>query len=151
MLILTPADYDAAWAYLNQFDELVFDTEASGLTWKDRICSVQLGRRGRYFYYPFRHLAGRNLPLGYLRDIAKRLERFTLIGHNVDFDRVMLMKEGFTRRIEHPFRCTMLDAHLLDEQAPSYKLEDLCDRYLPRHPKGTHAWAEIELERRVRA
>jgi len=134
-LVSTHEQYDAAVRHL-QLDgrPITVDVETNGLWWRrDHVVSVQIGTQaGDVYYFPFRHGAGPNLPAKLLRQLATevlRPDRLQIYHHGA-FDMKMLVREGYT--LPTVWRDTLLEAHLLNELEPSYKLETLSAKYLQR-------------------
>ena len=115
------------------------DTETTGLDAfgrpdrvRDHVIGVAIDTGAEAYYLPFRHEQGANLPesllspdgfLGrYLSD-----EHRTYLGYNYGFDLHMLAAEGI--RIPPKFEDAMLALHLVNENEPSFKLKEVCDRY----------------------
>lgn len=115
------------------------DTETTGLDAfgrpgraRDRVIGVAIDTGTEAYYLPFRHEQGTNLPeellgpdgfLGrYLAD-----EHRTFLGFNYGFDLHMLAAEGIG--VPPKFEDAMLALHLVNENEPSFKLKEVCDRY----------------------
>lgn len=115
------------------------DTETTGLDAfgrpgraRDRVIGVAIDTGQEAYYLPFRHEQGTNLPeellgpdgfLGrYLAD-----EHRTYLGFNYGFDLHMLAAEGIG--VPPKFEDAMLALHLVNENEPSFKLKEVCDRY----------------------
>lgn len=115
------------------------DTETTGLDAfgspgraRDHVIGISVDTGAEAYYFPFRHGQGTNLPcslLGpggffgrYLSD-----EHRTYLGYNYGFDLHMLAAEGIA--VPPKFEDAMLALHLINENEPSFKLKEVCDRY----------------------
>lgn len=130
--LVTESNYEMAVRDLNRHDDLVHDTETTGLQWArgDEVCGVGLMSGENPYYFPFRHEPGGNLPLPLLKDLCERVlrpERLQL-GFNLKFDLHMMRKEGM--RIPYKIRDSQISAHALNENEPSFKMESLAAKYL---------------------
>lgn len=134
-LVTTPAQFNKAIAHINQYEELVIDTETNGLDWaKDHhVVGVPVLAGDKTFYFSFRHGEGPNLDEKYLKQLATEVFTPDRIqgGFNYSFDEKMLAKEG-----KLPAKRTwdsILSAHLLNENEESFKMESLGTKYLDDH------------------
>lgn len=122
------------------------DTETTGLDAfgrpgraRDHVIGISIDTGTEAYYFPFRHGNGQSVPatapnlpcslLGpdgffgrYLSD-----EHRTYLGYNYGFDLHMLAAEGI--EIPPKFEDAMLALHLINENEPSFKLKEVCDRY----------------------
>lgn len=85
-----------------------FDTETTGtevhMFGKDHMVGIILGHDMRTStYFPFRHTGDFNLPMDFLPELMKYTLRFQdkMVGHNVKFDRQVMLKEGYDLRIKY--------------------------------------------------
>ena len=93
---------------------------------------VSLSTGTRSVYFPFRHETD-NLSksvLGKIEDIFnhRKSEGKALVFHNAKFDLVALNSLGIP--YNGRFYCTLLMAHMIDENLPSKKLDDLSKKFL---------------------
>lgn len=118
------------------------DTETTGLDAfgrpyrkRDCIIGISIDTGQEAYYFPFRHYGGEDwqqlpeklLEPGeffnrYLSDVHR-----TYLGFNYGFDLHMLAAEGV--KIPPKFEDAMLALHLVNENEPSFKLKEICDRY----------------------
>lgn len=126
---------------INDASAVVDDVETTGVNpWEgDCVAGVALiiPPHKTAFYLPFRHGQGFNLPEEWLQGpLVKALSRPDLvhIGHNYKFDTTMQWLEG----MEYPgiVEDTMLGAHLMNENEPSFKLERLAGRYTDKNGRA---------------
>ena len=115
------------------------DTETTGLDAfgrpgrdRDRVIGISVDTGAEAYYLPFRHEQGTNLPEGLLGPdgfLGRYLsdEHRTYLGFNYGFDLHMLAAEGIA--IPTKFEDAMLALHLVNENEPSFKLKEVCDRY----------------------
>lgn len=112
------------------------DTETTGLNIfgttakeRDRVIGISIDDGRDAYYFPFRHLQGRNLPeecWGFFRKYLANPHR-TYGGWNYKFDQHMLYHEGVPYSLN--FEDAMLALHLINENEPNFKLKDFADRY----------------------
>lgn len=131
-MLVTEANYEQSIAALTQGGEIVCDTETTGLDWrnKDRVCGVCLLAGEKSFYFPFRHEEGANLPERKLPDLVSRIlppDRHS-VWYHYSFDYKMLFKEGMSE--PHTIDDSLLGAHVLNENEPSFKMENICTKYI---------------------
>lgn len=81
------------------------------------------------YYFPFRHMQGKNLPMGCMEFFQNYLSNpnRTYGGFNYGFDVHMMATDGI--EIAPNFEDAMLAVHLLNENEESFKLKEICDRY----------------------
>lgn len=112
------------------------DTETNGLnsfgtvsTDPHRIIGISIDDGTEAWYFPFRHLTGRNLPMGCMEFFHSYLSNPDRVygGFNYKFDQLMMHKDGIP--IAKNIEDAMLGVQLLNENEPNFKLKDLCDRY----------------------
>ena len=144
---------DAVADLCSSSSRLTWDTETEGLDWnRDKVCSVQVlaDNSDTVYYFPFRHKEGVNLPEGLLLDLYDRVlvpER-EQVGHNLGFDAKTSKKDGYRLANEGCYHDTLLDAHLLNENEPSFKLENLAERYVaPGADAAEETLLDLLLER----
>jgi len=123
---------------------LVFDCETSGLSafHGDRMCGFAIGPYDYdvSYYIPIRHFPNQaiiiddnfiNLPP---ENIFSWLKQFTnnpelsWVGHNLKFDLTMLRADGI--EISGSLLDTMILAHIINGDEPSYSLDSLTKKYL---------------------
>lgn len=122
-----------------QGQHLAVDTETTGLLMRDgrdhmqglSICYKE-GSRYYGFYFPFRHQFGENYPKELLFELRDLIESApTLTFHNAKFDIVVLSTVGIKVKTGQ-WICTMMMAHLINENFPRSKSLDNCAKaYLP--------------------
>lgn len=131
MLIDSEQSAKLAIARLTGDDRIVMDTETTGKDWRrDHIVSVQLLGDGDPYYFPFRHGEGYNLPLSVLGKLFSDVlvpER-PQMGFNYGFDIKICRKDGMRAPLD--IWDPMLAAHQMNENEDSFKLKDLCVKYL---------------------
>lgn len=131
-LVNTPEKYESAVSYINEHSEIVNDTETDGLDWvkENQVVGVSTLAGERSFYFPFRHKDGVNLPENLLADYCERVLRPDRPhgGFNYSFDVKMLSKEGMCMPTD--MWDSILSAHMLNENEPSFKMENLAAKYL---------------------
>lgn len=115
------------------------DTETTGLDafgrpgrTRDHVIGISTDTGTEAYYFPFRHEPGLNLPQtlldpdGFFGRYLSDPHR-TYLGFNYGFDLHMLAAEGIS--IPPKFEDAMLALHLVNENEPSFKLKEVCDRY----------------------
>ena len=122
-------------ALLSCMDPCV-DTETTGLCIfgnakhkQDRVIGIAVDIGEEAYYFPFRHTKGTNLPMEcmvFFRDYLSNPHR-TYGGFNYSFDEHMLATDFV--RLAPNFEDAMLAVHLLNENEPSFRLKEICDRY----------------------
>lgn len=136
MLINTPEMLDRVKPLLLSCTDPCVDTETTGLCIfgnakrkQDKVIGIAIDHGKDAYYFPFRHLQGTNLPMecmeffrGYLSDPHR-----TYGGFNYSFDEHVMATDGITPAPN--FEDAMLAIHLLNENEPSFKLKEICDRY----------------------
>ena len=151
MLVETSEEYNRVLELLQEEPIIAIDTETNGLQpyHGNQIIGVSLyfpnAKEG--YYLPFRHEKGNNLPIECLEDLRRYYPVLgkTYVGHNIKFDLHMLNVDGFSRpdQVED----TMLAAHILNENEPTFALKKLAVKYLG-------AWAgegETDLQQQAEA
>lgn len=115
------------------------DTETTGLDAfgrpgrsRDWIIGISIDTGTEAYYFPFRHRQGSSLPDEMLAPggfFARYLadKHRTYLGFNYGFDLHMLAAEGVG--VPPKFEDAMLALHLINENEPSFKLKEVCDRY----------------------
>ena len=112
------------------------DTETTGLSIfgnktrkKDQVIGISIDDGRDAYYFPFRHLTGRNLPMEameffryYLSDSNR-----TYGGWNYNYDLHMMAFDGI--EIAPNFEDGQFALHLINENEPNFKLKDTSDRY----------------------
>lgn len=115
----------------------------------DRVIGVAVDTGREAYYLPLSHSSGRNLPssdvLPFLRAYLSDPHR-TYLGFNYGFD-VHIMERDLGIPIPEHFEDAMLALHLVNENEPSFKLKEVCDRY----GIGDGSLQESVLEDRVLA
>jgi len=107
----------------------VFESAAHA---QDRVIGIAVEAGGEAYYFPFRHSAGRNLPkscIPFFRRYLSNPDR-TYLGYNYGFDlHVMRNDPDLAVPFAPRFEDAMLALHLINENEPSFKLKEVCDRY----------------------
>ena len=112
------------------------DTETTGLSIfgnvkrkRDVVIGISIDTGSDAYYFPFRHTGGRNLPMECMEFFRQYLSNpnRTYGGFNYNYDLHMMSFDGI--RIAPNFEDAMLAVHLLNENEPSFKLKEICDRY----------------------
>lgn len=135
-IVTTREQYNRVRAEVLSTSIVCVDTETTGLDHtSDLICGVciYLPLLGKAYYLPFRHGEGDNLPEELLKDIGDILHsRPHVIGYNYQYDVKMWKADG----VEMPDRYhdPILAAQLVNENEPSFKMEELIRRYID--PEG---------------
>lgn len=145
-MLVTEGDFARVVERIMRGPEIYSDTETTGLNpyGGDRIIGIsltnaELAPNGQACYFPFRHSAGTNLPIGYLHRLIRAMEEKTQIGWNYPFDVRFLWKDGMRKSIK--IRDCMLDHHLLNENARSFALKTLAINFVG--PKAADADKEL--------
>lgn len=113
------------------------DTETTGLNIfgnssreADRVIGISIDDGKDAYYFPFRHMQGKNLPtscLDFFRAYLSDPNR-TYGGHNYNFDEHMMWAS-----LDIPpapnFEDSMLAIHLYNENEKTFKLKELADKY----------------------
>ena len=125
-----------------QADIVAVDTETTGFGIRDgtdHAYGVSLSARNKKgtlysAYYPIRHrLAGGDLdPDNMTEEVYKQVKEVVenaplVVFHNAKFDLVSLETLDIYRRLD--FVCTLILAHLIDENRPASKSLDNCTKY----------------------
>lgn len=135
MLIDTQEAFEAALEQIKSTPGQIFvDCETTGLKpfLGDRLVGIALLMDQRpevKFYFTFRHSNCLNLNTDSLNQLLQFLPSRTLINHNMKFDLLMLHCDGM--QLPKRAYCTMLAAHLLDENGP-LGLKELADKLIDR-------------------
>lgn len=148
-MLVTEDTYDKALADLTRGGEITCDTETNGVDWtQDHVVGIGLLAGDTPYYFPFRHAEGSNLPESKIVDLCERAlppERHQ-VGYHYSFDIKMLHKEGM--QLPRSIEDSMLDAHLLNENEGSFKMENVCTRYIdPNAYKEEEALTDMLVER----
>lgn len=137
-MLINPQRFDKACEILAQADVIAIDTETYWVkNWDDRRMiglSVYCKWGEKYFngYFPFRHAHDRALFPDYdnlsdrdFKELSEAINRpdCTHLYHNAKFDINILRHEGL--HIISPFYCTMIMAHMIDENTDK-SLASLC-------------------------
>lgn len=137
MLVDTAHKFNKVLPDLLACPDPVVDTETTGLNpWgsethsPDRIIGLSIDTRRNAYYFPYRHKVGKNLnpkTMEFFRGYLGNRDR-VIGGHNYKFDMHMLYMDGvpYNPHIED----SILSAHLLNENEPSFKLKELGDKYI---------------------
>lgn len=114
----------------------VVDTETTGLSifgnnerTQDHIIGISIDIGPEAYYFPFRHMQGKNLPMEcmeFFRPYLSNPNR-TYGGWNYGFDLHMMAIDGIP--MAPNFEDAMLAIHLLNENEPNFRLKDISDRY----------------------
>lgn len=134
---------------------LFVDTETNGEDIRDGrgyltgiSIAGQVGREIKAAYFPFRHGTGGNLP-DHVKDALSDLLTLPMPKgtHNTKFDIVSLRTIGI--QIKGPVYCTMVLAHLLNENRPfSYSLNSVAAWYLGKEAENQKEISE-ELKKAI--
>lgn len=136
MLINTPEMLEGVKPMLLSCTDPCVDTETTGLSIfgnakrkQDKVIGISVDVGEDAYYFPFRHLKGTNLPLECMEFFAGYLSNpnRTYGGFNYSFDEHMMATDGIEPAPN--FEDAMLAVHLLNENEPSFKLKEICDRY----------------------
>lgn len=112
------------------------DTETTGLSIygnvereRDRVIGIAIDDGFDAYYFPFRHLQGRNLPMECMEFFQQYLANHhrTYGGWNYGYDMHMMAFDGI--EIVPNFEDAMLALHLVNENEPDFKLKSVADRY----------------------
>lgn len=127
-------------------DEIGVDTETSGLNLRnnvDYLMGFCVSVPGMKAYLPFRHKRG-NLPMRYLPHLEQVLQTKDLIWHNRKFDMHSCKTIGIDPlQFKGKQYCTMIIAHLIDEEMYSKELDFLANKFL----KGEHKYKSSEIHK----
>lgn len=136
MLIDTPELLESIKPSLLACTDPCVDTETTGLSIfgnaerkRDVVIGISIDDGKDAYYFPFRHMNGRNLPeecMGFFREYLSDEHR-TYGGWNYNYDLHMMAFDGI--RIAPNFEDAMLAVHLLNENEPDFKLKATSDRY----------------------
>lgn len=136
MLIDTPEKLEKIKPDLLACTDPCVDTETTGLSIygnakraRDKVIGISIDIGNEAYYFPFRHLQGTNLPMEsmeFFRNYLSNPHR-TYGGFNYSYD--LHMMEFDDIKIAPNFEDAMLGIHLLNENEPSFKLKEICDRY----------------------
>lgn len=117
-------------------DDLAVDTETSGLNVRngvDYLIGICIDTGRTSLYLPFRHAQGQNLDRKWLTHIETILQKKDLIWHNQKFDYHSLKTIGIDPlKFRGKQYCTLLLAHLNNEEMFSFELDFLCKWYLKK-------------------
>lgn len=136
MLINTIQAFDALKPVLLACMDPCVDTETTGLCIfgnikreQDKVIGIAVDIESEAYYFPFRHAQGTNLPMECMEFFCKYLSdpHRTYGGFNYGFDEHMMSSDGIAPAPN--FEDAMLAVHLLNENEPSFKLKEICDRY----------------------
>ena len=112
------------------------DTETTGLSIygnlerdRDKVIGIAIDDGFNAYYFPFRHLQGRNLPMECMEFFQHYLANHhrTYGGWNYGYDMHMMAFDGID--IVPNFEDAMLALHLVNENEPDFKLKSVADRY----------------------
>lgn len=113
------------------------DVETTGLSIfgsasreRDHVIGVAVDTGREAYYLPFRHSNGTNLPWNAVPFLIKYLSdpHRTYLGYNYGYDLHMMERDLHIPMPDH-FEDAMLALHLVNENEPSFKLKEVCDRY----------------------
>lgn len=141
-VITSKKDVARAIKTLQKSKMIGLDTETTGLDWwRCGLTGISAATMTEAFYFPFGHmhyaddaLTGDNLPQSELRTLREGLQGLTHVGANLNFDRHILKRRGWTcgeRKV--PYHDVTLAAYALDENLTKngqLKLEALAERFL---------------------
>ena len=136
MLIDTPELLESIKPSLLACTDPCVDTETTGLSIfgnaerkRDVVIGISIDDGKDAYYFPFRHMNGRNLPeecMAFFREYLSDEHR-TYGGWNYNYDLHMMAFDGI--RIAPNFEDAMLAVHLLNENEPDFRLKSTSDRY----------------------
>ena len=136
MLIDTPELLEEVKPKLLACTDPCVDTETTGLCIfgnsqrkQDKVIGIAIDIGSDAYYFPFRHMQGKNLPMECMEFFQNYLSNpnRTYGGFNYGFDVHMMATDGI--EIAPNFEDAMLAVHLLNENEESFKLKEICDRY----------------------
>lgn len=134
-------DPDLMLRFVRELPVITYDTETTGLEWKDRICGYVVSDDDTSLYTPVRHEAGGNIPNveEFERELALAFADrarfgYRTIGHHLGFDLRMSLKHGIV--LGGKLEDTMINESLIDDLTNGYGLDDLGVRYKVRLKKG---------------
>lgn len=136
MLVNTVEEFDKVKPLLLACTDPVVDTETTGLCIfgnttrpQDKVIGIAVDDGREAYYFPFRHLQGVNLPMECMEFFRRYLSdpHRTYGGFNYGYDEHMMAGDGVG--FAPNFEDAMLAVHLLNENEPSFKLKEICDRY----------------------
>lgn len=134
MLIDNQLDFDAALSKIQSIPgKIVVDCETTGLKpfLGDRLVGIAVLMHQQpdvKYYFTFRHANCANLTKDSLSKLFAVLSSRALINHNIKFDLHFMHVDGLT--LPETIYDTMLSAHLLNENEPSFALKTLADKYI---------------------
>lgn len=141
-LVDNEADFRSLIRFIRLATDVVVDTETTGLyAWRGhRIAGVSIGIEHSCWYVPFRHGGATNMPISHLDELLRNLHGRQLTFHNAKFDIKMMAADGMV--VPHPglIRDTMLAAYVMNENEPSFKLENLAARYIDPAAHDGEQW-----------
>ena len=136
MLIDTPEKLESVKPDLLSCTDPCVDTETTGLSIfgnaervRDKVIGISIDTGREAYYFPFRHMHGKNLPIEsmeFFRDYLSDPHR-TYGGWNYGYDLHMMAFDGI--EIAQNFEDMMLAVHLLNENERTFKLKELSDQY----------------------
>lgn len=136
MVIDTPELLESIKPNLLSCTDPAVDTETTGLSIfgnktrkRDKVIGIAIDDGKDAYYFPFRHLQGKNLPMECMRFFQSYLsdQHRTYIGWNYGYDEHMMAFDGI--EIAPNFEDVMLGVQLINENEPNFKLKDISDRY----------------------
>jgi DNA polymerase-1 len=114
---------------------IAVDTETTGVdVYKDKMVGLSFTapKQDKHYYIPIRHITGETqLPVDtVVNAIRKILENSNIekVFHNAIFDLHIFRGEGL--EVEGKVHDTLVIAHLMNENEPSFRLKDLAPKYL---------------------
>lgn len=155
VLVETRWEFDRALERISGFSTIYVDLETSGLRpfGGDTITGVALLIGATAYYFPFRHLAGDNLPISWLPELWHALAgAHVLVGWNFKFDLNFMLHEGYDTLSNYPPQTTrdvMIALHLLDEnrydKGANYKLKDAAAMFIDAAAADSDKGLQVEL------
>lgn len=113
---------------------IAFDTETTGLEYKDVVCGWVITNYEHSVYVPVRHEGGGNITQvpEWEASLAKAFHNRSLmgrptVGHHLGFDLRMALKHGV--RLWHPLEDTMINQALIYDLTKGYSLDECAKRY----------------------
>lgn len=136
MLVNTVEQFEAIKPLLLACMNPCVDTETTGLSIfgnakrkRDVIIGIAIEDEREAYYFPFRHLTGKNLPMECMEFFREYLSdpHRTYGGANYAYDLHMMAFDGIEPALN--FEDVQLGVQLLNENEPNFKLKDMSDRY----------------------
>ncbi len=133
--LVTEDNFYYALMCIKATDELGIDTETTGIDYikdgRHYLTGVCISTGNEDFYFPFRHSEG-NLPIQFFYELLEVLKHKTLDWHHMKFDYHSFRTMGIDpiESFQGPQFCTMMLAHLVNEELFSKELDVLAKMFL---------------------